>query len=275
MFEEPGKGGAAAGRREEKPASGASGGRTADSVSGSLPGEARHLVVLGFPRGGTSLLMNALSEHSQIAMLDEDLVMSIRRLTGSKIRGVKLCVPNHVQFRRTWNVFMRFHPVYRFLRLTGRLRTSAWRNTRPRSRWAICDYAALPNTTFVCLLRDPAKSLDAIRRRQGVGDAVGRIMWELFIETMTKVHSLSGCRVVVVSFERLVRDPEGQLKVLCAQIGIPFEDGMLEGPRYNRRYPHRRFDPEKARTDDVPAAEELGISSRALDAYARLLEAAI
>lgn len=235
----------------------------------------RHLVVLGFPRGGTSLLMNALGEHSRIAMLDEDFEGSIVRLTGSKIRAVKLCVPNHVQFERKWNVLMRFHPVYRFLRLAGRLPQSAWRNTRPRSRWSIRDYAALPGTTIICLLRDPARCLDAIRRRQGIGTEVGRVMWQLYIETLTRVRMMPGCRVVVMSFERLVQDPEAQLRALCAALGLPFEDAMLEGPRYNRRYPREGFDPGKASTEGIPDVEALGLSRQALTDYARLLETAL
>jgi hypothetical protein len=237
--------------------------------------QVRHLVVLGFPRGGTSLLMNALGEHSQIAMLDEDLVGGIGRLAGSKIRGVKLCVPNQVQLDRTWNEGMRFHPVYRFLRLTGRLPVSAWRNTRPRSQWSLRDYAALPNTSFVCLLRDPAKALDAIRRRQGIGTEAGRAMWHLFIETLTGLRAMPEHKVTFVSFERLVRDPGSQLRALCAEIGVSFEEAMLRGPRYNRRYPGRTFDAGKAETGGLPDANELGISPEAQAAYARLLEAAL
>jgi len=180
-----------------------------------------------------------------------------------------------VQMDVAWKESMRYHPAYRFLRLTGRLPVSIWRNTRPRSRWSIRDYAALSNTTFVCLLRDPAKSLDAIRRRQGIEAPTGRAMWHLFMETMTKLEGMREHPVIFVSFERLVRDPETQFKTLCARIGIEFEDAMLDGPRFNRRYPGRNFDPDKAETEGIPDTEELGISPEVLADYARLLEAAI
>ncbi|MFP3943379.1 MAG: sulfotransferase family protein [Alphaproteobacteria bacterium] len=273
MFRQGGKAGPA--RREEATERKAARAPARAPGAAAGGGEPCHLVVLGFPRGGTSLLMNALGEHSQIAMLDEDLVGGIRRLTGSKIRGVKLCVPNQVQLDRAWNAGIHLHPVYRLLRLTGRLPTSAWRNTRPRSKWSIRDYAALPNATFVCLLRDPARSLDAIRRRQGISHEVGARMWDLFIETLTELHSMPDARTVMVSFERLLGDPENQLRALCRQVGIPFETAMLLGPRYNRRYPGQGFDPEKASTGGLPRADELGLPRRTVEGYARLLEAAI
>lgn len=245
------------------------------ALTGDLAG-VRHLVVLGFPRSGTSLLMTALGEHSGISMLDEDFNGAIRRLAGSKMRGVKLCVPNQVQLDRKWNVTMRFHPVYRLLRLAGLLKGSVWRNIRPRSRWSLRDYSELNHVSYICLLRDPARSLDAVYRHQGLSLPVRRTMWDLFIETMVMIDTNPDWDAVFLSFERLVADPRGQLEKLCARLEIGFEERMLDAPRFNRRYPGAGFDASKARpASEIPSADELGLAQEGLAAYERLLAKAL
>lgn len=209
----------------------------------------RHVVVLGFPRSGTSLLMTALGEHPDITMLDEELFGGITRLTGSKVRGVKLCVPNQVQLSRRW------WPVYRLFHLNGMLRKSRLRRLNPLSHLSIEDYAALGNVSFVCVLRDPVPNIQSVRRRVRLKAPVARAMWRLFIRTMEAMDRREDLDVTFLTFERLVNDPEHQLRALCARLGLPFDSRMLEAPRFNWRYPGREFDASRAH-DAVPGGEE-------------------
>jgi hypothetical protein len=242
-------------------------GRT-PSLAESL-GEIRHFAVLGFPRSGTTLVMNVLGEHPEVSMLDEEFHGAIFRLTGSKARGVKLCVPTQIQMDRVW------HPLYRLAYLNGILRKSTLRRLRPMSRYSIRHLAELSRMSFVCVLRDPAANLDALERRVRLNTYVRRVMWRRFIEIMGAMDAEPDWDVVFVSFEKLVRDPEPQIRALCERIGLDYHERMLDAPRFTSRYRGQEFNAERANGGDYPSAEELGLGEDWLKTYERLLAKAI
>lgn len=215
--------------------------------------------------------MNILEEYPDIAMLDEDVHGGIFSLTGSKIRGVKLCVPNQVNLDRIW------HPLYRLVHLNGMLRKSTLRRLRPVSRYSIRDLSELNRVSCVCVLRDPVVNLDAMKRRGRLRLRVRCAMWRHVIEMMETMDARSGWDVTFLSFENPVRAPEERIRRLCKRLSLPFHERMLDAPRFNHRYPGCRFDAGRARSGgangaDFPAAEELGLVPACLAADERLLE---
>ncbi|HEX2228509.1 MAG TPA: sulfotransferase, partial [Candidatus Binatia bacterium] len=75
--------------------------------------ELRHLLILGAPRSGTTLLATMISRHTEIGILNEDRGWAMRRLLGKTVVGNKRCVPNQIELKKR-------HPLhFRFLKTLG------------------------------------------------------------------------------------------------------------------------------------------------------------
>lgn len=223
------------------------------------------LVVLGAPRSGTTLLATALAAHPAIALLFEDLEGGMFRVIGGKIPAVKLCPPINVDLDR------RRRPAYRLARWNGWLRKNfAYR--LPQSRVSLRDMAARAHLKVVCLVRDPTRSLDALRRREHFSDRVGRDVIERTYRIFEAIDGAPGFDTCIVSFDRFVQRPEEQLRRLCDWANIPFHPVMLDAPKLNRLYPEANFRADKSLTsppDDGAAAPDdarLGSLRRRYDA---------
>jgi hypothetical protein len=199
-----------------------------------------HMLVLGASRGGTTLLATALGAHPQIACLDQDLTCAHHLLVGGKIRGVKLCVPNHVELTRRWNPL--FTPGLWF----GTTRKSLLMNRQPKCRFSIADMTRLGDTQHVGIVRDPNAVIGAIRRRENRSLRVAAYRYRRCLEVLDALDEIAARPPVLVAFDRLVQAPEAALRGLCAALEVPFDPTMLEAPAVNRRYPGDAFDASRA-----------------------------
>jgi hypothetical protein len=197
------------------------------------------LVVLGAPRSGTTLLATALAAHPGISLLSEDCEGGVFRLIGGKLPAVKLCTPVHVDLDRRWS------PLYEPLRRSRWLRRN-FNYRLPRSRLSLRDMAAEARLKVVCLLRDPARSLDALARHGYDNDRVRKDILRRTYRIYERVPAECRMDSAILSFDRFVRAPEAQLTLLCDWLGLAFDAAMLDAPRLNPLYPETQFRTDKA-----------------------------
>jgi hypothetical protein len=50
----------------------------------------------------------------------------------------------------------------------------------------------------------------------------------------------------VISLDRLLYNPEQQIRRICDWLGVEFDTAMLEGPRHNHLYPEQEFRSDRA-----------------------------
>jgi hypothetical protein len=69
--------------------------------------------------------------------------------------------------------------------------------------------------------------------------------WAEAIETIYELSTRYPARVLVLTFEDLVLNPEETLAATCRFLGLTFQKQMLEGHRYNPKYPQGKLDEKK------------------------------
>ncbi len=208
--------------------------------------EAKFLV-LGAARGGTTILSSALGAHSQIAMLDEDMGMAFTRVTGGKIPAVKLCVPNQIELTRRWQ------PIFGPGMWAGRFRKSLFMSKIPKSPYSIRDYDEYGPIRHICILRHPAGVMPAVMKRENRSLAVASYRYRRCVEVFADLVADETSNPVIVSFERLVSEPEEVLRNLMDKLELPFEVQMLEAPSRNQRYTASAFDASKGVYEETDA----------------------
>lgn len=205
------------------------------------------VIVLGLPRSGTTLISTAIGCHEEICMLDEDFFLSVSRITGGKLPAVKLCIPNHVQMRRKWKLW--WQPV----RWNGFLRKRL-HYTLPRSLFSIEDYLQHYDCRFICILREPRKTLSALDNRGHTklkkALKAARHAYDIYEELYARMPE----QVAFISFDAFLSDPDAQNKALCDFIGVNYSDAMLEAPNKNERYKGQKFDTSKVGAEDYDEA---------------------
>ena len=225
-----------------------------------------HLLVLGASRGGTTLLATLLGAHPDIACLEEDLTGAFDRIVGGKIKGLKLCVPNHVELDRRWRPALT--PGLWF----GATRKSLFMNRWPKSRWSIRELMALGDTQCVVVLRDPRAVIGSIARRENRSHAVAAYRWTRAVEVAEALRGIAARPPVIVDFDRLVSAPGTVARGLCARLTLAETANMLAAPALNSRYPEADFDPARAGSaghDDLDPSPWVG--SNVISTYRRLI----
>ena len=212
----------------------------------------------------------ALGAHSRIAMLDEELTGAFDRLTGGKIKGVKLCVPNQIELNRRW------HAIYRIGTLNNWLRRSMLMNLVPRASLSIRDHDRFGQVRHVCMLRDPRAVVSSIIRRDGRSHRVGLYRWQRCIHIFDELRDSAREPPCFVSFDRLVTDPETTLRRVCAELEIDFEPQMLNAPSLNERYKMTSFDGSRSgKSVHGAAVDTSSIPQTVWRIYQSLLEQAV
>jgi hypothetical protein len=225
-----------------------------------------HLLVLGAARGGTTLLATVLGAHPKIACLDEDLCGAFDLIVGGKIKGVKLCVPNHVELDRRWR------PVFTPGLWFGASRKSLWMNRQPKSRQSIRDLIALGDTQCVVILRAPEAVIGSIGRRENRSLRVAAYRWTRSVAVADGLMETAGRPPIIVDFDRLVSAPGEVTRGLCAGLDLDETPAMLAAPALNTRYPEATFDPARAGTagyDDLDLSSL--VTQTTMSAYHRLI----
>jgi hypothetical protein len=202
-----------------------------------------YLLILGSPRSGTTLLSSMIGTHTDVAMLIEDRTFAIKKLTSKKVLANKLCIPHQIEITKRANHFTNF-----LRRKLGLIKNY------PSSKNNIEDYLALEDAKIICIVRDYRDVVASIMKRGKKDLTVAKGRWIRGIDMMYELSTQYPEKVIVVSYEDLVKNTESILRQLCDFLKISFQEDMLEGYKYNILYPdQKKIDKSrafKAKQDD-------------------------
>lgn len=232
----------------------------------------QYVLILGAPRSGTTLLAAMIGCHDEVAMLNEELGFAAKNVIGKRIVGNKLCIPNQVELgkkRARWIQFAGkrgFHALHRY----------GYFRFRPEAEVSIDDYMLWGNTRIIGILRDGNAVFSSIQKRGRQPLRVASYRWCRSIEILDELKNLYDGRFLLLSFERLVTDPESAMRAVAAHLDLTYQSRMLAGYRHTRNYPNESgIDPSRA-VKHVNAGIDYRIDSHFPDIhekYQRLLKA--
>jgi hypothetical protein len=192
----------------------------------------KHLLVIGPPRSGTTLLTTMIGRHSEVAMLNEDKAWAMRKIVGKQVVGNKRCIPNQIELRKNFFSLR----LFKKLGLTDEYQSS---------RYCIQDYLGLPGIRIIGLTRQPNDVISSIMQRNRKTLRVAASRWCRAVEILDNLATNYPDLFMLVSFEHLVLNPEANMKRIAGFLEIDYQEAMLEGPKYNPWYPEAEFNKDK------------------------------
>jgi hypothetical protein len=192
-----------------------------------------HLLILGAPRSGTTLLAAMISRHTEIAVLNEDRGWAMLKLLGKAIVGNKRCIPNQIEMNRR-NLFA--------IRLWKRIGLA---REYPTSQFSIAEYLTLPHIRVIALIRNGNDVISSGMRRGNKSFRGASYRWCRAIQIIHELKAKHPEQVLVVSFEDLVLYPRENMQRVALFLEVEYQERMLEGPVHNPRYPENGMNKEK------------------------------
>lgn len=194
-----------------------------------------YLLIIGAPRSGTTLLASLISAHDDVAMLIEDRNFSIRKLTGKRILANKLCIPNQIELSTSSNSIIKYFKKYNLFQ------------KRSTSKYSIDDYLKLPSIKIISIIRNPNNVISSIIERGKKNKNIALYRWSRAIEIIDYLKNKYLDKVLIVSFERLVNEPENVIRIVSQFLQIEYQSKMLDGAIFNILYDEgEKIDPTKA-----------------------------
>lgn len=198
-----------------------------------------HLLILGSPRSGTTLLSAMLSCHPDISILSEDLNGSSFKILSKRVKGVKLCIPHQIEIE---------HTKYRKIKDLNFARIKFW--VKSKSALSIRDYEKRANNLHILgIIRDPDSVVKSIMKRGSKSRQVAEYRWQRAIEIL---YQLSKERhrnedFTVIDFDTLVMKPSSTMQKILLRLGSDFDEIVLEGYKHTPQYKeHNRINNKKA-----------------------------
>ncbi|MGH8167032.1 MAG: sulfotransferase, partial [Woeseiaceae bacterium] len=197
--------------------------------------------IVGMPRTGTTLVERILSSHSRLVSVGE--FTEFPRLYGIRLRDQVAQDTSASPAEASLDIdFAALGGAYcRAAReLAGE--APAFVDKLPYN-FLYCGYilAALPNARLIHLTRHPLDTCYAIYKTLFFGAySFSYDLDELasyyisYHRQMAHWHTVVPGRILDVSYETLVRDPETQIRRLIDRCGLPWEDSLLEFHRSQR-----------------------------------------
>lgn len=217
----------------------------------------RPLIIIGAGRGGTSILAACLGGHPRVAMTME--YMSTALLIGEDfpIRSTASLIDERLAaFRAACEAEAVKHPgkIWANKITSEQVAGLEAHNllNRPAVDVAERFVSAMANYRIVYILRHGASCIDSKVRRTGQPLVTAALKWcysaDLF-ERLTALGAVAGsCK-----YEDLVANPRETLTALCGDLGLDFDERMLEqtdSGTLREEYRHGRFLEHKA--TDIP-----------------------
>lgn len=186
--------------------------------------ETGHLLILGAPRSGTTLLATMIGRHTEIGILNEDRGWTMRRILGKSIVGNKRCIPNQIEMKKRSVLHLRL------------FKAIGWAKEYQSSEYSIEDYLSLPEIRIIGLIRDGNDVVSSVMNRSEKAFRVASYRWRRSIDIIHELKSRHPRIVLVISFEDLLLNPQANMERIAAFLGVEYQERMLEGPRYNPWY---------------------------------------
>ena len=198
----------------------------------------KHLLVVGLPRSGTSLLASLIGAHPKVSMTNEDFTKNWLSNIGKPIVGNKLCVPRQLDWDRKNTISIRLLNKFGLLTL--------W----PKSRYAITDYLNLPNLQIIGIKRNSDQVYKSLCNRGAVtwkplgGDISKKPLSEEVIDyTITRGKEILGRleakdNSYFINFEQLLENTEKEIQLVFEKLNLEYNESIIsQATKWNWMYP--------------------------------------
>lgn len=194
------------------------------------------LLILGVPRSGTTLLTTLIGAHPDVAMLNEDLSYAMKNLVSKRIAGNKLCIPNHIDFEPSI--------ISQIARRYGA------RFYRGQSVASLNEYLQDDRLKLIIIVRDPRASVASMMDRGSHTYTSASERWKSGTEIAFRLHRKEKKRVLLVSFEELVQEPEANLEAVSDFLDLTYDPQMTQGWKGTHYSNRGGIQSEKAQSGD-------------------------
>lgn len=196
-----------------------------------------HLLILGLPRSGTSILSSLIGAHSKVAMLNEDFGKAWLNAIGKPVAGNKLCVPRQIGHIRKRNMVIKVMNRFGMFKF--------W----PKSYYSVNDYLTIPNLKIIIIKRNQEKVVNSLKNRGNLTwYFVGKVRKRKLKPKEIDYTVREGSRILdyisekyhplEINFQDIINSSEESLKEICYYLGLEYESEMLnQGPQNNWMYP--------------------------------------
>lgn len=202
-----------------------------------------HLLVLGAPRSGTTLLSAMLGCHPDIAILNDDLSCAEFNLLAKRVRGNKLCVPNEIEL--THSRFMKLcdTTVTRSQQFINRINRRIGKSTSvprgPKSRLSIRGYEMVAqNLKIIGIIRSPADVVKSIVSRGRQTEKTANHRWKRSIEVLFELSQdrKPETELLIVQYDQLVTSPGPTIKRCLSALDCEYTGAVLDGHLHTGQY---------------------------------------
>lgn len=201
-----------------------------------------HLLVLGAPRSGTTLLTTMIGRHDEVGMLNENFGRAMQDLVSKRVVGNKLCIPNHIEVQKKRAAWLRFLGTRGYYTL----HKYGYFQYRPEALLSIEDYLQWKPLKIIGIIRDGNAIVSSIMKRGKQPESVARYRWRRSIEILSYLHSHHSEKLLLLSFSQLVSTPELAMKAVASHIDLPYQPAMLKGYAFTPNYNNKKIDASKA-----------------------------
>lgn len=217
------------------------------------------LLIIGPPRSGTSLIASMIGAHPEIGIMIEDMHFVIHKIGGKRIIGNKLCLPQQIDINKKASIFSRV------MQRMGMLLN------HPRADQSINDYLRYEEMKIIGIIRDGDKVVESIQKRGKKNYSTALFRWEKALEIIDAVKSKIKDRMIIVSYDKFLQNPENQLKKICRFLNVSFDSNMMNGLKYIPLYPgHTSIDPSKASSEfNIAISSQIAVKDQK---YIRLFD---
>ncbi|MEJ1355171.1 MAG: sulfotransferase [Candidatus Sedimenticola sp. (ex Thyasira tokunagai)] len=202
-----------------------------------------HILILGSPRSGTTLLSAMLGCHPAIAILNEDYCCSEFKIFSKRVRGNKLCVPNQIEL--THDIYTRISDsiVSLYQRISNTIRSKLHLRTPivrgAKARLSIREYEHLAdNLHIIGIIRSPDNVIRSIKKRGQQLHTTSEYRWCRSIEVL---YDLLNSRqptveLTIIHYDRLISSPEEVMRICLNKMECEYDDSVLDGFKYTPQY---------------------------------------